>query len=82
MKNFGDFETWLYSEQIFKIFPSLFVHDIPREEDLQKGNLPLINNENQVFLFVKSYDLDIQCVFRRYYPFLYVPNCSVGIMDL
>ncbi|PXY42534.1 hypothetical protein DMB65_00460 [Flavobacterium cheongpyeongense] len=60
MKKFGDIETKLYSDGNFKEFPTLFLHDIPREKDLQKGNLPKIENSNQVFLFARSYDLDIK----------------------
>ncbi|CAA9202689.1 hypothetical protein [Flavobacterium collinsii] len=60
MKNFGNIETKLYSDGKFKEFPTLFLQDIPREKDLQKGNLPKIENTNQVFLFARSYDLDVK----------------------
>lgn len=60
MKRFGDIETKLYSDKTLMEFPALFLQDIPREKDLQKGNLPKIENTNQVFLFAKAYDLDIK----------------------
>lgn len=60
MRKFGNIETQLYSDGNFKEFPTLFLQDIPREKDLQKGNLPKIENTNQVYLFARSYDLDIK----------------------
>ncbi|WP_264529063.1 hypothetical protein [Flavobacterium sp. N502540] len=60
MKKFGDIETKLYSNGYLKKYPTLFLQDIPREKDLQKGNLPKVENTNQIFLFARAYDLDIK----------------------
>ncbi|MBS7233029.1 hypothetical protein KHA90_18565 [Flavobacterium psychroterrae] len=60
MRNFGNIETKLYSDGSLREFPALFLQDIPREKDLQKGNLPKIVNPNQIFLFARAYDLDVK----------------------
>lgn len=71
MKKFDNFELMLLDSGSFKSDPTLFVVDIPGDNDLRKGKLPSLENENQVFLFVKSYQINVKIHTKFDVLFLY-----------
>lgn len=71
MKQTGEIILELFQSGFLEDKPDLLLVDIPREKDLQKGNLPKNINENEIFVFVfhPYYDTKINTTFDTLYAY-------------
>jgi hypothetical protein len=69
MKQSEEIKLELFQGGFLEDKPDLLLVDIPRELDLQKGNLPRILNKNEIFIFVYHpyYDTKVNTTFDILY---------------